>query len=432
MRGEGGTVTTEPAEKWSLDPGEILVAEARVQPPGVIEAQSGSNGFDLALTDRRLLISKRKALRNRNRASIIERISLDDIIAVRTEKRHPPATFGIPLYRVDFGCRGREDIISVEAGSFWVRKLERLAGSLIELRPGLATTPWPDFRASQPAMVDDAHAAASSEELQVQLAKAKRRLALVVAALIATTTVGIILWRSEDHPGGSFTVATIVLVVALQFLLWAWQLWEGIRRSTHRPEPPDATAPNVVDARCATFGRRMSGFLLDAVTISVFAVAVMLCFLVVAHPVFGADVHFSSNGQAGANVFVAAVAILFFVYPTVTIGRGGQSLGMRIMRIRLYAVTAGGALSPAEGKRVAGRSIIAMVFYWALVFPALIDYFWALAGPRHQCLHDKWSGTIALDIRGVPTERSPSEENAGIPQSGFKRVGGSLSSTRRG
>jgi hypothetical protein len=55
---------------------------------------------------------------------------------------------------------------------------------------------------------------------------------------------------------------------------------------------------------------------------------------------------------------------------------------------------------------VVGRTFISMFFYWALFAPALIDYLWALGGPRHQCLHDKWSGTIAVDVRNGPPQLS--------------------------
>jgi hypothetical protein len=40
-----------------------------------------------------------------------------------------------------------------------------------------------------------------------------------------------------------------------------------------------------------------------------------------------------------------------------------------------------------------------LCFFAAVLWPSLIDYLWALRGDRHQCVHDKWTGTIALDIR---------------------------------
>jgi uncharacterized RDD family membrane protein YckC len=404
-------VTSGSAEKWNLDPGETLVASARISPPGRIEAQSGGNGFELALTDRRLLVSKRRAWRNK--ASIVDRIPLDDITAVRTEKRHPAATFGIPLFRLDLLQGDLENGFSCEAGGFVVRRLEELARALIEQRPALATAPWPDPPAPQPVLGgtdgDGGSGGSGGNELSEgqrgALAKANRRLYIVVAALVVVTTGGIILWRSEDHPGASFTPATIVLLVALQILLYAWQLWEGIQRTKRRAEAVDLSSPGVTDVACAGLGRRAAGFLIDWAAIVAIALVVEILVLALAHPVFGADVDITHNTGVGANILLVGVPLLFVLYPIALIGRGGQSLGMRLMKIRLYAVTAEGSLAQTGRGKVVGRTFISVIFFWPFFVPAVIDYLWALRAPRHQCLHDKWSGTIAVDVRKGPVQR---------------------------
>jgi uncharacterized RDD family membrane protein YckC len=407
-------VTTGAANKWNLDPGETLRAVARVVPPGRIEAQSTGNGFELALTNRRLLVSKRRAWRNKDRTSIVEQIPLDDITAVRTEKRHPAATFGIPLFRLDVVRHGDlETCFSCEAGSFGVRHLQGLAAALVDQRPELATAPWPDPPALQPAIAGGVGTVELSEEQRRALAKAKRRLTIAAAVLVAVTTAGIILWRSEDHPGASFTPATLVLLVALQILLYAWQLWEGIRRSTRPLKTVGDAGPSLIDVRCAAFWRRATGFLIDAVAVIVIAFFADLVVLALAHPLFGADVNFDANSQVGSNVFVAAVPILFFSYPVVLIATRGQTLGMQFLRIRLYAIADGGSLEKAGGWKAVGRTLMSLTFLCALLIPALIDYLWALSGPRHQCLHDKWSRTIALDTRNGPPEPSSSTASAG-------------------
>lgn len=396
-------------ERWNLDSDETLLAVARVSPPGRIEAQSGGNGFELALTDRRLLLSKRRAWRNKDRTSIVERIPLDQIRAVRTEKRHPAATLGIPLFRLDLARGTLEGDFSCEAGSFGIRHLENLARLLIEQRPVLATAPWPDAPPVQPAAGDgngENGGNEPSEEQRAAIAKAKRRLYIVVAVLLAVTTGGIILWRSEDHPGASFTPATIVLLIALQVFLYAWQLWEGIRRSTRKAEPVDPSAPRVTVAPFASFWRRAAGFLIDWAAIVAIAFVVDVLVLALAHPVFGTDVYVSHNSGVGANVVLVGVPVLFVLYPIALIGGQGQSLGMRAMKIRLYAITTGGSLARAGRGKVVGRTFISLFFFWALFAPALIDYLWALGGPLHQCLHDKWSGTLAVDVRNSLPEPS--------------------------
>jgi uncharacterized RDD family membrane protein YckC len=411
-RQEGRIMTSGSAEKWNLDPDETLLAVARVSPPGRIEAQSAGNGFELALTNRRLLVSKRRMWRNKDRTSIVDRIPLDLITAVRTEKRHPAATFGIPLFRLDLVQGSLENGFSFEASSFGVRHLEALGRALIEQRPALAAAPWPDPPTPQPSLADAADSDGAngsdelSEEQRAAMVKAKRRLYIVVGVLVVVTTGGIILWRTEDHPRGNFTPATIVLLVALQILLYAWQLWEGILRSTRRAQPVDPSAPGVMDVSCAGFWRRAAGFLIDWAVIVAIALVVEILVLTLAHPVFGADVSITHNSGVGANVLLVGVPLLFILYPIAFIGGQGQSIGMRLMKIRLYAITAGGAVARAGRGKVVGRTFISLFFFWALFAPALIDYLWALGGPHHQCLHDKWSGTIAIDVRHGPPQRS--------------------------
>lgn len=395
MRGER-LVKTGSADRWGLDPGENLLAVARVTPPGRFEAQSGGNGFDLALTDRRLLVSKRRAVRNKDRTSIVQEIPLNSITAARTEKRHPAATFGIPLYRLDLVLGSLDNTFSCEAGSFAIRHLETLANALIAQRPDLKTAPWPDFSTLQSAVAGE-----PTEEERNAIDKAKRRLVIAIVVLVAVTTGGIVLWRSEDHPGASFTLATIVLLVALQILFYVWQLWEGIRKKTRPAQPVDQSAPMDMDLVYAGFGRRALGFLIDVVAIVIVLYAVIAVVLLLAHPVFGADVNISSNSQLGANLFIPGVPITFFVYPFVLITRSGRTLGMRFMKLRLFALTAERSVVPAGGWKVAGRTAISLFFLCALLC-SLIDYLWALGSRRHQCLHDKWSGTIALDVRNGP------------------------------
>ena len=96
-----------------------------------------------------------------------------------------------------------------------------------------------------------------------------------------------------------------------------------------------------------------------------------------------------------------ASSTLFVLYPVWFIGRRGQTLGMRRMKIRLFHVNLEGNLEAPTPQRAWGRAAMALAC-WLLFFVWILDYLWPLGDTRHQCLHDKVVRMVAVDVRGEP------------------------------
>ena len=104
--------------------------------------------------------------------------------------------------------------------------------------------------------------------------------------------------------------------------------------------------------------------------------------------------------EMGFEAFTAIFGVLAFlsyifgppVYEVVMIGRSGQTLGKRVMGIRVVGARAAEKISFGTAS---GRT--AVVFVSGVLFPlVLIVFAWALWDQRNQGLHDKAAGTIVI------------------------------------
>jgi uncharacterized RDD family membrane protein YckC len=90
---------------------------------------------------------------------------------------------------------------------------------------------------------------------------------------------------------------------------------------------------------------------------------------------------------------------LVVVYPVWFIGRRGQTPGMLRMRIRLSRIDDEDNLSDVDFATSWRRWLFALPFWVTALYGVtlLFDYLWPLRDRRHQCLHDKWARTVALE-----------------------------------
>jgi uncharacterized RDD family membrane protein YckC len=111
----------------------------------------------------------------------------------------------------------------------------------------------------------------------------------------------------------------------------------------------------------------------------------------------------ASAHATNLSVVISLVAMaLWFAYEVPAIAATGQTLGKRLLGIRV--VTADGG--PIGFRRSIQRWIPqgAPLLLWGLLFPVqLLDAAWCLWDkPRHQCLHDKAARTIVVN---APSQR---------------------------
>ena len=94
--------------------------------------------------------------------------------------------------------------------------------------------------------------------------------------------------------------------------------------------------------------------------------------------------------------FVASLTV-FVAYPAWFVGRRGRTPGMKMMGIRLYRINQEGSLSAPDWANAWSRSAVAMGFWLILFFGPSVDYIWSFEDLRHQCLHDKFGRTVAVN-----------------------------------
>jgi uncharacterized RDD family membrane protein YckC len=158
------------------------------------------------------------------------------------------------------------------------------------------------------------------------------------------------------------------------------------------------TAPN--GAPLADFGPRLVAYIID---IAIVTGAIMIVLLPLFFVVVG------SMAYAGDEVAVALMPLLFLVYLGLIFAgywiylvemmfRTGQTIGKRVMKIRIVPTVPGATLT----RGMAGRRYLVQVvagFVGSCVFFSYLDGLWQLWDkPYRQCLHDKFADTVVVRV----------------------------------
>lgn len=182
--------------------------------------------------------------------------------------------------------------------------------------------------------------------------------------------------------------------------------------------------PPAADLPLARTLRRAQARLIDFILVAVFGFGLFFPLMVAA---FGLEATGDKPGDEGGGwttgamfgLFFAA-AVLPFLYEAIQLGLNGQTIGKRIIGLRVVRVDPAGEL-PAAGQGV-WRAAINNIGYQIPVFlflllavkvfePALLLMFAAVAAlltfylraawdqPLHQALHDRYAGTVVVDER---------------------------------
>jgi uncharacterized RDD family membrane protein YckC len=164
------------------------------------------------------------------------------------------------------------------------------------------------------------------------------------------------------------------------------------------PPKPDGPAPGV---RYAGPGERLIAFLIDGIIVGI---AYFALFFVLGGLIFAgaAGAAASSNAGAGAGAFFAFFAFI----PLIAVGgyliqgcyfailwyRGGATLGMRVMNIRVVRSADGGPLTKQQ-------AILRTFGYWVSGAVLYLGYVWILIDDHRQGWHDKIADTVVIDAR---------------------------------
>ena len=167
------------------------------------------------------------------------------------------------------------------------------------------------------------------------------------------------------------------------------------------PVPPPAVPPPVYDwqrptedtgpapgVRWAGYGARLIAYIVDGILVGV---AVLVAIIVLAL-VAGALSNSGSDTAAGLTGLFILLAV-----PVITIGyfpyfwaRGGQTPGMRMVRIRVVRDRDGGPLT-------GGQAVIRLIGLWIAGAVFYLGYIWVFIDGRRRGWHDLIAGTVVIE-----------------------------------
>jgi uncharacterized RDD family membrane protein YckC len=162
------------------------------------------------------------------------------------------------------------------------------------------------------------------------------------------------------------------------------------------PSPPHPREDRVMRVRVTGFPRRAFAALCDlALLLTLTAVVTMIVAFILHVPLPGMrelgpdllvagilDRNPMAVGAVGLFLGVMGLYQLYFA------GMAGQTLGMRIVGIRLIS-RRGGPPGP-------GRGLVRLLAFIPSVLPAALGWFWALFDREHRAMHDHLAGTYVI------------------------------------
>jgi uncharacterized RDD family membrane protein YckC len=146
------------------------------------------------------------------------------------------------------------------------------------------------------------------------------------------------------------------------------------------PDTGDALmSPQLPGAR-AGFFRRFSAFALDWLVLSIIADIIRFAYR------FGSG---KDPGMVHLDTALILSTALFILYFTLLTGEGGQTLGKKLLDIKVQNV---------DGSNIGyGRSLMRALGYTVSVFfMTFLGFLWALWDKNNQAWHDKIAGTIVV------------------------------------
>jgi uncharacterized RDD family membrane protein YckC len=145
-----------------------------------------------------------------------------------------------------------------------------------------------------------------------------------------------------------------------------------------RPYPQHV--PQGASGPRATFGQRLAAAVIDGIIIGIPGEILLL-----ALPRPG---------------FVVAVVLGVTYYGWLEGSPSGQTVGKRVMNIRVYDFRADGPIGTGRG---IGRYFARIVS----ATPCLLGYWWMLWDKERQCWHDKLVGSVVVPTDAYPVEKWP-------------------------
>jgi uncharacterized RDD family membrane protein YckC len=146
-------------------------------------------------------------------------------------------------------------------------------------------------------------------------------------------------------------------------------------------EPPEA--------QYASWIRRLVAIVIDGLVVGLLGSIVFVGLI-------SLDGGFSENADTGV-LTVLGVLLGFLLIPAgyeaLLVARDGQTLGKKVLRIRVVSDTGGRVVFA----NALARWFVRTLLVWLFWIPYVIDCLWPLWDRRNQSLHDKAARTIVVD-----------------------------------
>ena len=148
--------------------------------------------------------------------------------------------------------------------------------------------------------------------------------------------------------------------------------------------------------------RRAGARLIDAGLLGVVGFALILPFMIAAYGLDrpGNSVKETGGVWSAASIFgwVLVLGIVPFGYEAVQLALWGQTLGKRVLGLRVLDET-GVPLTP--GRAVGRAAVNNLAYLFGCGLGTVMAYLWAVWDrPLHQALHDRLAATVVVDDRG--------------------------------
>jgi uncharacterized RDD family membrane protein YckC len=151
--------------------------------------------------------------------------------------------------------------------------------------------------------------------------------------------------------------------------------------ATYPPPPQTAPATSAARGPRAGFGQRLVAAIVDGILIGIVAAIVEL-----------------TIRNALGTILAYAIGIGY--YGWLEGSTSGQTVGKKMMGIRVYDLRQGG---PIGTGRAIGRYFARIIS----TIPCLLGYFWMLWDGEKQTWHDKLVGSVVVPVSAYPVDSWP-------------------------
>jgi uncharacterized RDD family membrane protein YckC len=136
-------------------------------------------------------------------------------------------------------------------------------------------------------------------------------------------------------------------------------------------------------------GARFIAYLVDGFIMGALVTAVIVVLTAIGLAAASND----NSGLAGATVFIAVLTafLVYLLYMPWFWGHGGQTPGMKVLRVRVVRESDGGPLTM-------GQAFLRLVGFWISGAVFYLGFIWILFDGRRQGWHDKIAGTVVIAV----------------------------------